>query len=502
MMDGRAPDGGWGWMIAASAFLATMFIDGVKYSFGVLFLELMGAFRGSKSETSLIMSLQLGAMLLSGPLSSALVNRFGCRRTALVGTFLAFIGFLASSFATSLIWLYVTFGIVAGVGFCLMNMPPYIMLSRYFDKRLSLAFGIGTTGSGIGTLLFNPLSKVLIDTYTWRGTILIEAGIILNGLLCALVLRPLPKKGLKMHAEENGIGKSEDDPIELRERLIAVDNDTEEEGFIDGIDKGDEKITLKKPNDFKEIHISNNQLHERGSKECAMKHSENIADTEDTEDTSEEKSKRLHENNEGAAGAKRWISFAPLKNPSFLLFILSNILTELALNVPFSFLPDLMVQKGYQRSQAVWILFIMGLMSTIARILLGFIADFQCINRAKLCGAILVVNGCLLVLVPFSFNYASFVAFGVIFGFTAGGSNSLRAVLIPHLFGVETAADTFGLCFFFSAISAFVGLPKSGALYDATGGYILPFTVAGAEYALSGLLVFSMPFFLRRFKLK
>ena len=57
---------------------------------------------------------------------------------------------------------------------------------------------------------------------------------------------------------------------------------------------------------------------------------------------------------------KRWMSFAPLKSPSFLLFMFGTILAELALMVPFSFLPDLMVHKGYEREQAVWIIFLMG----------------------------------------------------------------------------------------------------------------------------------------------
>ncbi|KAH3808371.1 hypothetical protein DPMN_136724 [Dreissena polymorpha] len=47
-----------------------------------------------------------------------------------------------------------------GLGFGLLNMPPYVMIAHYFDRRLSLAIGLGSMGSGLGTLIFNPMSKV------------------------------------------------------------------------------------------------------------------------------------------------------------------------------------------------------------------------------------------------------------------------------------------------------------------------------------------------------
>lgn len=69
MSQGR-PNGGWGWCVVMSGFLVSFLIDGVKYSFGMMFIELMDAFKGSKGQTSLIMSIQVGAMLLAGKSSS------------------------------------------------------------------------------------------------------------------------------------------------------------------------------------------------------------------------------------------------------------------------------------------------------------------------------------------------------------------------------------------------------------------------------------------------
>jgi hypothetical protein len=59
-------DGGWGWIVAIATFLCNVIIDGVKYSFGIIFVELVNTFKGTKSQTSWIMSIQIGVMLLSG----------------------------------------------------------------------------------------------------------------------------------------------------------------------------------------------------------------------------------------------------------------------------------------------------------------------------------------------------------------------------------------------------------------------------------------------------
>jgi len=60
------------------------------------------------------------------------------------------------------------------------------------------------------------------------------------------------------------------------------------------------------------------------------------------------------------------------------------------------------------------------------------------------------------------FKSYTFFVIPAILVLLSGGSSALRAVLIPDLFGAHMAADTFSICYFFSAIAAFVGLPKTG----------------------------------------
>lgn len=47
----------------------------------------------------------------------------------------------------------------------------------YFDKWRALATGISVCGSGIGTFVLAPLNAVLVESYGWRSTLLVQAGI-------------------------------------------------------------------------------------------------------------------------------------------------------------------------------------------------------------------------------------------------------------------------------------------------------------------------------------
>lgn len=64
-----APDGGWGWIVCCACFMSHVLTDGIFYSFGVMYVELLDYFNGSKGETAIIASLSTGVCFLVGKLS-------------------------------------------------------------------------------------------------------------------------------------------------------------------------------------------------------------------------------------------------------------------------------------------------------------------------------------------------------------------------------------------------------------------------------------------------
>ncbi|XP_055601952.1 uncharacterized protein LOC129750864 [Uranotaenia lowii] len=189
--EARPPDGGWGWVVCFASFMVNLIADGVTFSFGVLYVELLDYFGEGKGKTAWVGSLFMAMPLLSGPVASFLTDRYGCRNVTIVGSILASAGFAISAYADSIEMLYLTFGVLAGFGLSLCYVAAVVVVAYYFDKKRSFATGLSVCGSGIGTCIFAKLTQILLDEYGWRGTTLILAGIFLNMCLCGLLMRDL-----------------------------------------------------------------------------------------------------------------------------------------------------------------------------------------------------------------------------------------------------------------------------------------------------------------------
>lgn len=185
------PDGGWGWVVVFASFITYMIADGVTFSFGVLYVDFLQHFKASKSKTAWVGSLFMGVPLLAGPIASTLTDRFGCRRVTIAGALLASAGFVLSSMANSLEILFFTFGIMSGLGLALCYVAAIVIVAYYFEKRRALATGLSVCGSGIGTFIFAPFIRYLVEKYAWRGATLILAGCFLNIVVCGALMRDL-----------------------------------------------------------------------------------------------------------------------------------------------------------------------------------------------------------------------------------------------------------------------------------------------------------------------
>ena len=90
------------------------------------------------------------------------------------------------------------FFLLLGIGLGLIYLPAIVSVTYYFEKRRAFATGLAVCGSGLGTFIFAPLSKILVETYTWKGAVLIEAGLLLNCIVCGALFRPLEMETKKV----------------------------------------------------------------------------------------------------------------------------------------------------------------------------------------------------------------------------------------------------------------------------------------------------------------
>ncbi|KOX77337.1 Monocarboxylate transporter 12 [Melipona quadrifasciata] len=199
----KVPDGGWGWVVVLASLVISMIADGVSFSFGLLYIEFLHEFGASKSKTAWIGSLFMAVPLLSGPIMSALVDRYGCRSMTIIGGLISGTGFVLSSFGNSIEVMYLTFGVIAGLGLGLCYVTAVVSIAYWFDKKRNLAVGLGACGTGIGTFVYAPMTTYFIEEYSWRGTCLLLAGTFFNMIVCGTVMRD-PEWWIIEQEKQNG----------------------------------------------------------------------------------------------------------------------------------------------------------------------------------------------------------------------------------------------------------------------------------------------------------
>ncbi|XP_011177546.1 monocarboxylate transporter 12-B isoform X3 [Zeugodacus cucurbitae] len=211
------PDGGWGWMVVFGSFMIHIITDGMTYSFGLFYDEFLTYFNEGSGYTAWIVSIMVGVTYASGPISSAFVNRYGCRAVTIAGAIFAAACIVASVFAKNVLTLIFTIGIGTGFGLGLIYLPAIVSVTTWFEARRSLATGIAVCGSGFGTFVFAPLTEHLIGSFGWRGAMLIIGGIVLNCILFGALFRPLeppkPSVGQKTDIIDNNTTIAELKPL-------------------------------------------------------------------------------------------------------------------------------------------------------------------------------------------------------------------------------------------------------------------------------------------------
>ncbi|KAM6346775.1 LOW QUALITY PROTEIN: monocarboxylate transporter 12 [Alca torda] len=186
------PDGGWGWMIVAGCFLVTICTRAVTRCISIFFVEFQAYFGQDYARTAWIHSIVDCATMLCAPLGSLISNHVSCQVGIMLGGLLASAGLILSSFATSLEHLYLSLGVLTGLGFALCYSPAIAMVGKYFNKRKALAYGIAMSGMGIWYLHPAPVVQLLIEPVFLAWSLLILGGFVFfKPLVCGALMRPM-----------------------------------------------------------------------------------------------------------------------------------------------------------------------------------------------------------------------------------------------------------------------------------------------------------------------
>ncbi|MEO8442202.1 MAG: OFA family MFS transporter [Betaproteobacteria bacterium] len=162
------------WKIAIAGVLLQMVLGSV-YAWSVFRTPLATQFGWTIPQVTLTFTITILALSCAAFAGGLWLNRSGPRVVAVTGGLLYGLGVFLASFTDRIEWLYVTYGLVGGIGLGLGYIVPVAVLVRWFPDRRGLITGIAVGGFGAGALVTAPIATALIErvgvlsTFAWLG---------------------------------------------------------------------------------------------------------------------------------------------------------------------------------------------------------------------------------------------------------------------------------------------------------------------------------------------
>jgi len=151
------------WVIAIAGVFLQIAL-GAVYAWSVFRVPLAKQFGWSISEITLTFTISIFVLGFAAFFGGLWLNRKGPRVVALTGGALYGLGIFLASFTHRLSWLYLTYGVVGGIGLGLAYIVPVAVLVKWFPDRRGLITGIAVGGFGAGALITAPVATQLIQS--------------------------------------------------------------------------------------------------------------------------------------------------------------------------------------------------------------------------------------------------------------------------------------------------------------------------------------------------
>src|SRR5258708_15283505 len=142
---------------------------GTYYAWSVFVPAIEREFGWTRSQTSLVATIDMVMLASMFMVAGLIQNRVGPRRIAAFGGALFSLGLFLASFVHSLTMLYLTSGLMVGIGLGFGYLAPITVGSKWFPDQRGLVNGLAIGMFAAGSGIFGPIAGGLIWGIRWRA---------------------------------------------------------------------------------------------------------------------------------------------------------------------------------------------------------------------------------------------------------------------------------------------------------------------------------------------
>lgn len=184
LADATVPDGGYGWVAVAGCAIVAWWFVGTSYSWGVIQGALVEDGLSSPAILSFVGSLSAALISALAIVNARVTRTLGARKTGMIGVVFLGLAEILSSFAVrNVAGLFMSSGVVLGLGMSLCFMTVSVIPAQYFSRKRGLANGVVFAGGGLGGAVTSFGLDTLIQhfgaawTYRILGLVTLSTGL-------------------------------------------------------------------------------------------------------------------------------------------------------------------------------------------------------------------------------------------------------------------------------------------------------------------------------------
>jgi MFS family permease len=190
----------YGWWVTLAFAVMVFLSSGVRFSVGPFLKPIVADLGTDRGTYSLVVSLSLLLYGVFMPFVGRLVERWGARPVAILGTLVFAVSLAATGLVTQIWQLAIVYGVFVALGLSATgHVIGSAVVSRWFTRRRATALSLLGAASMAGMSLLVPVSMWLILAVGWRVTYAII------GLGGAVILLPLALWVVRESPESMGL---------------------------------------------------------------------------------------------------------------------------------------------------------------------------------------------------------------------------------------------------------------------------------------------------------